>query len=277
MAGRDGPPVLHVCGPPIGGRSASEPGAARVLPRAASMDPLNGRSQYGSGNCDNRRTGGNSCGGIGQWWSPICSGTGQSKEDFVGNIYKGKVAKVLPGMQAAFVDIGLEKAAFMHVSDLSLDAEPATRCWIRMKTIKTGTKCAPVEKAASPSSNCSQKGRSRWCKSRRGRSGPRPRVTTHVSLPGRYLVFMPNVEHIGASRRIARDEERARLKDIMKRVRNPGCGYIVRTVRGGEGGRTTIGRRFPARPLARHQDQARSTGGAGAFAYGFEPELPGGP
>ena len=81
-------------------------------------------------------------------------------KDFVGNIYKGKVAKVLPGMQAAFVDIGLEKAAFMHVSDLSLDAEPATRCWIRMKTIKTGTKCAPVGKAASPSSNCSQKGRS---------------------------------------------------------------------------------------------------------------------
>src|SRR5688500_2771006 len=46
-------------------------------------------------------------------------------KDFVGNIYKGKVAKVLPGMQAAFVDIGLEKAAFMHVSDLSLDAEPS--------------------------------------------------------------------------------------------------------------------------------------------------------
>src|SRR6185295_9681866 len=57
-----------------------------------------------------------------------------------------------------------------------------------------------------------------------------PRVTTYVSLPGRYLVFMPNVEHIGVSRRIARDEERARLKDIMKRVRHPGCGYIVRTV-----------------------------------------------
>ena len=55
-------------------------------------------------------------------------------------------------------------------------------------------------------------------------------MTTYVSLPGRYLVFMPNVEHIGVSRRIARDEERARLKDIMKRVRNPGCGYIVRTV-----------------------------------------------
>ena len=46
-------------------------------------------------------------------------------KDFVGNIYKGKVAKVLPGMQAAFVDIGLDKAAFMHVSDFSLDAEPA--------------------------------------------------------------------------------------------------------------------------------------------------------
>src|SRR5439155_24198427 len=56
------------------------------------------------------------------------------------------------------------------------------------------------------------------------------RVTAYVSLPGRYLVFMPNVERIGVSRRIARDEERARLKDIMRRVRHPGCGYIVRTV-----------------------------------------------
>ena len=57
-----------------------------------------------------------------------------------------------------------------------------------------------------------------------------PRVTTYVSLPGRYLVFMPTVEHIGVSRRIARDEERARLKEIMSRVRRPGYGYIVRTV-----------------------------------------------
>jgi ribonuclease G len=64
-------------------------------------------------------------------------------KDFVGNIYKGKVAKVLPGMQAAFVDIGLEKAAFMHVSDLSLDAS-----------------CARGGKAANPSNSCSPKARS---------------------------------------------------------------------------------------------------------------------
>jgi ribonuclease G len=57
-----------------------------------------------------------------------------------------------------------------------------------------------------------------------------PRVTTYVSLPGRYLVFMPNVEHVGVSRRIAKDEERSRLKEIMKRLRQPGFGFIVRTV-----------------------------------------------
>ncbi|MGH7233415.1 MAG: Rne/Rng family ribonuclease, partial [Nitrospiraceae bacterium] len=57
-----------------------------------------------------------------------------------------------------------------------------------------------------------------------------PRVTTYVSLPGRYLVFMPNVEHVGVSRRIPKDEERARLKEIVKRLRRPGYGYIVRTV-----------------------------------------------
>ncbi len=57
-----------------------------------------------------------------------------------------------------------------------------------------------------------------------------PRVTTYISLPGRYLVFMPNVEHVGVSRRISKDEERARLKEIVKRLRRPGHGYIVRTV-----------------------------------------------
>ncbi len=57
-----------------------------------------------------------------------------------------------------------------------------------------------------------------------------PRVTTYISLPGRYLVFMPNVEHVGVSRRISKDEERARLKEIVKRLRSPGYGYIVRTV-----------------------------------------------
>ncbi|HET9865979.1 MAG TPA: Rne/Rng family ribonuclease, partial [Nitrospira sp.] len=152
-------------------------------------------------------------------------------KDFVGNIYKGKVAKVLPGMQAAFVDIGLEKAAFMHVSDLSLDAEPSDTLLDSDEDDKDGDDMRPRRESSKPIEQLLTEGQELMVQISKGPIGTKgPRVTTYVSLPGRYLVFMPNVEHIGVSRRIARDEERARLKDIMKRVRNPGCGYIVRTV-----------------------------------------------
>ncbi|HET9867847.1 MAG TPA: ribonuclease E/G, partial [Nitrospira sp.] len=152
-------------------------------------------------------------------------------KDFVGNIYKGKVAKVLPGMQAAFVDIGLEKAAFMHVSDLSLDAEPSDTLLDSDEDDKDGDELRPRRESSKPIEQLLTEGQELMVQISKGPIGTKgPRVTTYVSLPGRYLVFMPNVEHIGVSRRIARDEERARLKDIMKRVRHPGCGYIVRTV-----------------------------------------------
>jgi ribonuclease G len=152
-------------------------------------------------------------------------------KDFVGNIYKGKVAKVLPGMQAAFVDIGLEKAAFMHVSDLSLDAEPNDTLLDSDDDDKDADEMRPRRESSKPIEQLLSEGQELMVQISKGPIGTKgPRVTTYVSLPGRYLVFMPNVEHIGVSRRIARDEERARLKDIMKRVRHPGCGYIVRTV-----------------------------------------------
>src|SRR5574341_611013 len=153
-------------------------------------------------------------------------------KDFVGNVYKGKVAKVLPGMQAAFVDIGLDKAAFMHVSDLSMDSEPGdTLVDADDDDDKDADVLRPRRQSSKPIEQLLSEGQELMIQISKGPIGTKgPRVTTYVSFPGRYLVFMPNVEHIGVSRRIARDEERARLKDIMKRVRHPGCGYIVRTV-----------------------------------------------
>jgi ribonuclease G len=154
------------------------------------------------------------------------------QKDFVGNVYKGKVAKVLPGMQAAFVDIGLDKAAFLHVSDLSLDSEPGdTLVDADEDDDKDADMLRPRRQSSKPIEQLLSEGQELMVQISKGPIGTKgPRVTTYVSFPGRYLVFMPNVEHIGVSRRIARDEERARLKDIMKRVRHPGCGYIVRTV-----------------------------------------------
>jgi ribonuclease G len=152
-------------------------------------------------------------------------------KDFVGNIYKGRVAKVLPGMQAAFVDIGLEKAAFMHVSDLSEDTGPADTLVDAEEDDRDSEVPRPKRQTSKPIEELLSEGQELMVQISKGPIGTKgPRVTTYVSLPGRYLVFMPTVEHIGVSRRIARDEERARLKEIMKRVRRPGYGYIVRTV-----------------------------------------------
>lgn len=153
------------------------------------------------------------------------------QKDFVGNIYKGKVVKVLPGMQAAFVDIGLERAAFIHVSDLSTGTEPGDTLMDSDEDDKGPEVPRPRRQTTRPIEQLLQEGQELMVQISKGPIGTKgPRVTTYVSLPGRSLVFMPNVDHIGVSRRIPKDEERARLKEIMKRLRRPGYGYIVRTV-----------------------------------------------
>ncbi len=152
-------------------------------------------------------------------------------KDFVGNIYKGKVVKVLPGMQAAFVDIGMERAAFIHVSDLANDTEPGDTLVDSEEDDKGPELPRPRRQTTRPIEQLLKEGQELMVQISKGPIGTKgPRVTTYVSLPGRYLVFMPNVEHVGVSRRIPKDEERARLKEIMKRLRRPGYGYIVRTV-----------------------------------------------
>ncbi len=160
----------------------------------------------------------------------------------VGNIYKGKVVKVLPGMQAAFVDIGTEKAAFLYVADVmtgmgnhvteevdeeGLDFEDPAESPVPVM--------APSKKGPSPAiEELLKEGQEvvvQVTKESIGTKGPR--VTTYISLPGRYLVYMPMVNHVGVSRRIGRDDERHRLKEMIKRLRAPKSGYIVRTVSDG--------------------------------------------
>ncbi|HSZ80688.1 MAG TPA: Rne/Rng family ribonuclease, partial [Polyangia bacterium] len=154
-----------------------------------------------------------------------------------GNIYKGRVERVLPGMQAAFVNIGLEKSAYLHVSDVrgtpddlkgllsaesnrndDRDGEEEERDAARASggariedLLKEGQEVI-VQVTKEP---ISTKG---------------ARTTRYISLPGRHLVFMPTVDHIGISRRIASDKERRRLREIVESVRPAGSGFIVRTV-----------------------------------------------
>jgi ribonuclease G len=152
----------------------------------------------------------------------------------VGNVYKGRVVKVLPGMQSAFVDIGLERAAFLHVADVADQAEEPGDLMDEVEDEKIPMESEPPKRGkgnAHAIEALLQEGQEivvQVSKEPRGTKGAR--VTTYLSLPGRYLVYMPTVNHVGVSRRIDRDEERARLKEMVLRMRKPGSGYIIRTV-----------------------------------------------
>ncbi|MDA8336818.1 MAG: Rne/Rng family ribonuclease [Peptococcaceae bacterium] len=138
----------------------------------------------------------------------------------VGNIFKGRVENVLPGMQAAFVDIGLEKNAFLYVEDVLVK-----------RTAKAGNGSHPKPVLGRSIAHILKRGTSvvvQIVKEPIGTKGPR--VTTHITLPGRFVVLMPTVDYTGVSRRISSDRERDRLKEMAGRLKPEGMGLIVRTV-----------------------------------------------
>ncbi len=149
----------------------------------------------------------------------------------VGNIYKGRVTRVLPGMQAAFVDIGLERAAFLHASDVHGAGKGAPRETAVAEARANGgivTETPPVTALLREG----QEVVVQVTKDMIGTKGAR--LTTHITLPGRYLVYMPYSRHIGVSQRIEDDAERERLRELVRTVMaedEPG-GYILRTVAG---------------------------------------------
>jgi ribonuclease G len=155
----------------------------------------------------------------------------------VGNIYKGLVTKVLPGMQAAFVDMGLRRAGFLYVADVEAlegsesieklaEEEPLEDEKLLAERRRTGRR--PLDH---PIEELLQEGQEILVQVSKEPIGTKgARVTSYITLPGRYLVFMPMVDHIGVSRRIANEEERQRLKDIVREAKAPGVGFIVRTV-----------------------------------------------
>ena len=146
----------------------------------------------------------------------------EREEKVIGSIFKGKVQNVLPGMGASFVDIGLGRNAFLYVDDIN----------------KTPLNIGDVEIT---------QGRSGWTiaekvnrgddvlvqivKEPRGLKGAR--ISTNISLPGRYLILMPTGKYSGVSRKIDSADERNRLKAIMKRIRPEGMATVVRTAAGG--------------------------------------------
>jgi ribonuclease G len=184
----------------------------------------------------------------------------------VGNIYKGRVSKVLPGMQSSFVDIGLERDAFLYVSEVVNTVEEFER-------LESGDEdLEPIAAAVTTQVQPANGRTERRARERDGSSGgrsdsrsdrdrPQPkiedllkegqevlvqvvkeplgtkgaRLTSHVTMPGRFLVFMPTVDHVGVSRKIDSREERARLRGIVREFREQHGftgGVIIRTAAG---------------------------------------------
>ncbi len=185
-----------------------------------------------------------------------------TRKGIVGNIYKGKIIKIVPGLQAVFVDIGGEKAAFLYVNDVvaaSLDPEDTEEIenvdegsieeYVddfhsseeesgesqiegqggEILVGKTGLK-----KRVAPIQDVLEEGKEiivQVAKDMIGTKGAR--LTTYISLPGRYLVYMPNVDHVGVSKRIQDEEDRERLKTFVEGIRGDKGGFIVRTASAG--------------------------------------------
>jgi ribonuclease G len=157
-----------------------------------------------------------------------------TSKSLVGNVYKGRVAKLLPGMQSAFVGIGTSKDGFLYLDD------PVSQ---RLAAAGLGTEAdeepeegevaeEPPPPAPLPPLHEGDEVLVQVVKDPIGTKGPR--LSRHLSFPGRFLVYMPGIEHIGISRKITDSAERERLRALIRAHAGPGEGFIVRTAAIGE-------------------------------------------
>ncbi len=156
------------------------------------------------------------------------------KERMVGDIYQGVVKAVLPGMQAAFLDIGLDKSAFLHFSDMG-DFQSQLDLLYEAELVEDEER---TEKAKTPPQSIQEflkQGQEIFAQVTKEPIGTKgPRVTTQLSLPGRYVVLVPGEHHVGVSRKISHWAEKRRLKKLAYELLPDGFGCIVRTVAEGK-------------------------------------------
>ena len=144
-------------------------------------------------------------------------------ERLLGNIYKGRVVSILPGMQAAFVDVAEERSAYLGVTDV-------------IDRVDSGDEEMPADLKSVPIEGLLKVGQEALVQViREPIRSKGARVTTRISLPGRYLVLIPKLNFVGISRRIENEEERERLKGLAEKIKLPDEGLIVRTISEGVG------------------------------------------
>jgi ribonuclease G len=160
-------------------------------------------------------------------------------QELMGIIYRGRVVRVLPGMQASFVDIGLDRSAFLYVTEVHQDFLDLEQMMLRNSTNNTAELPTEEQAEALDKSRLAipfniedllHEGQDIMVQIAKEPIGTKgARLTSHISLPGRHLVLMPNVDHVGVSRRIEDPVERERLRSLAQEIRPPHLGLIVRT------------------------------------------------
>jgi len=157
----------------------------------------------------------------------------KNDRSIMGNIYRGRVVKVLPGMQAAFVDIGLERAAFLYVTDVYSSIREYHQMleegWEEQDGLEFESGTSFLNEPPQIEDVVCEGQELLVQVSREPLGTKGTRITAHITLPGRYLVFMPTVNHVGVSRRIRDEAERYKLRDMVLRIRPSDTGFIVRT------------------------------------------------
>ncbi|MCK9229373.1 MAG: Rne/Rng family ribonuclease [Syntrophales bacterium] len=157
------------------------------------------------------------------------------EHSIAGNIYVGRVARVLPGMQAAFVDVGLDRTAFLYVADASIE-NPEDTYLLPGEEDENGLKDLGGSSPVLSIENILREGQEILVQASKEPLGTKgARVTTYISLAGRNLVAMPGASQVGVSRKIKDEAERERLRLIIEEARPPDFGFIARTVSEGRG------------------------------------------
>lgn len=157
-----------------------------------------------------------------------------------GNIYNGRVQRVLPGIQASFVDIGLSRAGFLYAGDIAQPdthvPEDQTTRETDEATVESSSETASMQRQFPDISTLVRENQHLTVQvSKEPIASKGPRLTSLISLAGRYLVFLPRHDHIGIAHRIEDSAERNRLMQMVGEIKPEGCGLIVRTVAEGKG------------------------------------------
>lgn len=160
-----------------------------------------------------------------------------TEKGLMGNIYLGRVVRVLPGMQAAFVDIGLERTGFLYVDDIYVPPSQRRQLTSALNGSSVSSSAAPVEQLEKPSvqgfkiEDLISEGQEIMAQISKDPIGTKgARLTCQITLPGRNLVFIPQTDHIGISRKIEDEDTRTSLRTMIEELRPEEVGFIVRTV-----------------------------------------------